>query len=41
MEVQDQRHKTIEDLKEYGKKYFQSSLAICQMRALEIDVGSC
>lgn len=38
MEVQDQDVKTIEDLKEYGKKYFQSSLCDLPDESLEIDV---
>lgn len=38
MEVQDQDIKTIEDLKEYGKKYFQSSLCDLPDESLEIDV---
>ena len=38
MEVQDQDVKTIEDLKEYGKKYFQSSLFDLPDESLEIDV---
>jgi phage minor structural protein len=38
MEVQDQDVKTIEDLKEYGKKYFQSNLCDLPDESLEIDV---
>lgn len=38
MDVQDQDVKTIEDLKEYGKKYFQSSLCDLPDESLEIDV---
>lgn len=38
MEVQDQDVKTIEDLKEYGKKYFQSSLCDLPDESLEIEV---
>ena len=38
MEVQDQDVKTIEDLKAYGKKYFQSSLCDLPDESLEIDV---
>ena len=38
MEVQDQDVKTVEDLKEYGKKYFQSSLCDLPDESLEIDV---
>lgn len=38
MDVQDQDVKTIEDLKEYGKKYFQSSLCDLPDENLEIDV---
>lgn len=38
MEVQDQDIKTIEELKEYGKKYFQSSLCDLPDESLEIDV---
>ena len=38
MEVQDQDVKTIEDLKDYGKKYFQSSLCDLPDESLEIDV---
>lgn len=38
MEVQDQDIKTIEDLKEYGKKYFQSSLCDLPDESLEIEV---
>ena len=38
MEVQDQDVKTIEDLKVYGKKYFQSSLCDLPDESLEIDV---
>ena len=38
MEVQDQDVKSIEDLKEYGKKYFQSSLCDLPDESLEIDV---
>lgn len=38
MEVQDHDVKTIEDLKEYGKKYFQSSLCDLPDESLEIDV---
>lgn len=38
MEVQDQDVKTIEDLKEYGKKYFQSSFCDLPDESLEIDV---
>ncbi len=38
MDVQDQDVKTIEDLKEYGKKYFQSSLCDMPDESLEIDV---
>ena len=38
MDVQDQDVKTIEDLKEYGKKYFQSSLCDLPGESLEIDV---
>ena len=38
MEVQEQDVKTIEDLKEYGKKYFQSSLCDLPDESLEIDV---
>lgn len=38
MDVQDQDVKTIEDLKEYGKKYFQSSLCDFPDESLEIDV---
>ena len=38
MDVQDQDIKTIEDLKEYGKKYFQSSLCDLPDESLEIDV---
>lgn len=40
MEVQDQDIKTIEDLKEYGKKYFQSSLCDLPDESLEIEVLS-
>lgn len=39
MDVQDQDVKTIEDLKEYGKKYFQSSLCDLPDESLEIDVA--
>ena len=38
MEVHDQDVKTVEDLKEYGKKYFQSSLCDLPDESLEIDV---
>ena len=38
MEVQDQDVKTIDDLKVYGKKYFQSSLCDLPDESLEIDV---
>lgn len=38
MEVQDQDVKTLEDLKEYGKKYFQSSLCDLPEENLEINV---
>lgn len=38
MEVQDQDVKTVEDLKEYGKKYFQSNLCDLPDESLEIDV---
>lgn len=38
MEVQDQDVKTVEDLKEYGKKYFESSLCDLPDESLEIDV---
>ena len=38
MEVQDQDVKTIVGLKEYGKKYFQSSLCDLPDESLEIDV---
>ena len=38
MEVQDQDIKTIEDLKEYGKKYFESSLCDLPDESLEIEV---
>lgn len=38
MDVQDQDVKTIEDLKEYGKKYFKSSLCDLPDESLEIDV---
>ena len=38
IDVQDQDVKTIEDLKEYGKKYFQSSLCDLPDESLEIDV---
>lgn len=38
MDVQDQDVKTIEDLKEYGKKYFQSNLCDLPDESLEIDV---
>lgn len=38
MEVQDQDVKTIEDLKDYGKKYFQSSFCDLPDESLEIDV---
>ena len=38
MDVQDQDVKTIEDLKEYGKKYFQSSLCDLPDESLEFDV---
>lgn len=38
MDVQDQDVKTIEDLKEYGNKYFQSSLCDLPDESLEIDV---
>ncbi|WP_343085776.1 phage tail spike protein [Streptococcus parasanguinis] len=38
MEVQDQDVKTVEDLKEYGKKYFQSSLCDLPDESLEIEV---
>lgn len=38
MEVQDQDVKTLDDLKEYGKKYFQSSLCDLPEENLEINV---
>ncbi|WP_195611886.1 phage tail spike protein [Streptococcus australis] len=38
MEVQDHDVKTIDDLKVYGKKYFQSSLCDLPDESLEIDV---
>ena len=38
MEVQDQDVKTLNDLKEYGKKYFQSSLCDLPEENLEINV---
>ena len=38
MDVQDQDVKTIDDLQEYGKKYFQSSLCDLPDESLEIDV---
>ena len=38
MEVQDQDVKTLDDLKEYGKKYFQTSLCDLPEENLEINV---
>lgn len=38
MEVQDQDVKTLDDLKEYGKRYFQSSLCDLPEENLEINV---
>lgn len=38
MEIQDQDVKTLDDLKEYGKKYFQSSLCDLPEENLEINV---
>ncbi|MDE8687937.1 phage tail spike protein, partial [Streptococcus gordonii] len=38
MEIQYQDVKTLDDLKEYGKKYFQSSLCDLPVENLEINV---